>query len=184
MLGGDEQALLDRAKRSPEGVAEVYDRYHERVYAFLLKRARHRETAEDLTAKTFMKFIEALPTIEWQGFSLGAWLFRVASNALTDHWRNAGVRLSVELDTESWDPPSQEESPSWYAELSLESDKVREAIKHLSPRDQEILDLRFFAGQEIAEIAAQKNIQPNHASVLVYRALGRLRTTYLSMYAT
>ncbi|MBU0540671.1 hypothetical protein KKC31_03335, partial [Patescibacteria group bacterium] len=49
-----------------------------------------------------------------------------------------------------------------------------------SPRDQQVLDLKFFGGFELAEIAAVMDIQVNHASVLVYRALRRLRKKYLA----
>ena len=52
----------------------------------------------------------------------------------------------------------------------------------MSPRDQEILDQKFFAGLEPEEIAKTMDITPNHASVLVYRALGRLRSKYLATY--
>lgn len=171
-----------RAKTDPQAVAIIYDRYADRVYGFLLKRCGHKETAEDLVSKVFMKFIENLPGIEWQGISIGAYLFRAATNALTDHWRSAKVRLDVDVD-EDWDPPSTIDEPAWHAELSLERDKLKEIIKSMSPRDQEVLDLKFFAGQEPEEIATTLDITANHASVLVYRALGRLRTKYLATYA-
>ena len=176
-----EEALLMRAKTDPQAVAIIYDRYADKVYGFLLKRCGHKETAEDLVSKVFMKFIENLPGIEWQGISIGAYLYRSATNALTDHWRSAKVRLDVEVD-ENWDPASTIDQPAWHAELSLERDKIAEIIKSMSPRDQQILDLKFFAGLEPEEIAKLIDITPNHASVLVYRALGRMRTKYLATY--
>ncbi|MCE9586572.1 sigma-70 family RNA polymerase sigma factor [Candidatus Uhrbacteria bacterium] len=176
-----EEALLLRAKTDPQGVAVIYDLYADKIYGFLLKRCGHKETAEDLVSKVFMKFIENLPGIEWQDVSIGAYLYRAATNALTDHWRSAKVRLDVEVD-ENWDPASTIDQPAWHAELSLERDKLAEIIKSMSPRDQQILDLKFFAGLEPEEIAKLIDITPNHASVLVYRALGRLRTKYHATY--
>ncbi len=177
-----DERLLERAKTSAEGVAEVYDAYADRLYGFLLSRCGHKETAEDLVSKVFIKFVESLPKLEWRGVSLGAWLFRVATNALTDHWRSAQVRMDVATD-ESWDPPAPDDKPAWYAEMSLEKDKLLGLMKELSPRDQEVLDLRFFASLEPVEIAKTLQIKDNHASVLLYRALGRLRTKYLQTYA-
>jgi RNA polymerase sigma-70 factor (ECF subfamily) len=173
-----DEALLARAKAHPDGVAEVYDAYADRLYGFLLKRCGHKETAEDLVSRTFMKFIEALPRIEWQGFSLGAWLFRAASNALIDHWRSAAVRLDADVDPETWDLPASQPHPAEAVDLSFDRAKLVEALKHLSPRDQQVLDLRYFAQLEAAEIGNVLGISPNHAAVLVYRALGRLRATY------
>ncbi len=176
-----EEALLQRAKADPKAVAEIYDLYVDRLYGFLLKRCGHKQTAEDILSKVFLKFIENLPGIEWQGVSISAYLYRSATNALTDHWRASSTRLDVDTD-EDWDPPSNTDAPAWHAELSLERDKLADIIKTLSPRDQEILDLRFFAQLEPDEIAKVLSISPNHASVLVYRALGRLRTKYLATY--
>lgn len=183
---GDE-ALLLQAKAGPDGVAAVYDAYAEKLYGFCLKRCGHRETAEDLVSKTFIKFIQHVQTINWQGVSLGAWLFRVASNQLIDHWRAQSVRMD-----ESIDEPNEEgltrdfasnlASPEEMTEISLEKDKLLPVLKMLSPRDQEVLDLRFFGGMEATEIAPLLNISPNHASVLVYRALQRLRAKYESTY--
>ncbi|MBI5654246.1 sigma-70 family RNA polymerase sigma factor [Candidatus Uhrbacteria bacterium] len=166
--------LFLRLKDDPSVVGEVYDLYADRLYGFLLKRCSHKETAEDLVSHTFMKLLESLPSLEWKNAPLSAWLYQVASNALTDHFRKASTRKDTQLDTDVWDPPSADD-PAWTAELKIEGEKLREILKELSDRDQEILDLKFFAQLETAEIAAQLDISPNHASVLVYRALGRLR---------
>ncbi|HVM90282.1 MAG TPA: sigma-70 family RNA polymerase sigma factor [Verrucomicrobiae bacterium] len=172
-----EQDLLARAKEHPAAVADIYDAYADKVYGFLLKRCGHKETAEDLTSRVFIKFIEALPGIEWQGVSLGAYLYRSASNALIDHWRSASVRMDRELE-ENFDTPLEADDPSWHAELALERDKLLTAMKTLSPRDQQVLDLRYFAGLEPDEIGVLLGLSANHVSVLCYRALGRLRKHY------
>ena len=177
-----DEALLARAKSGPNGIAEVYDAYADRLFGFLLKRCGHKETAEDLVSRTFMKFIEALPKIEWRGFSLGAWLYRAASNALIDHWRSASVRLDIDVDPESWDLPSQAAHPAVAIDNKMEREKMIGVIKTLSPRDQQVLDLRFFGGCETQEIAAIIGVSPNHAAVLLYRALGHLRIKYSQSY--
>ena len=64
---GNEEALLRRAQAGPEGIAAVYDAYADRVYGFLMKRCGHRETAEDITSKVFMKFIEHKIYNLWDG---------------------------------------------------------------------------------------------------------------------
>lgn len=181
---GNEEALLRRAQAGPEGIAAVYDAYADRVYGFLMKRCGHRETAEDITSKVFMKFIEHVPRLNWQGVSLGAWLFRVASNLLIDHWRAQKIRMSETLDDEDHpiDPPSRTPAPDVFTEVQLEKEKVMVLLKQLSPRDQEVLDLKFFGELDALEIADLLKISANHASVLGYRALQRLRALYLSTY--
>lgn len=178
-----EEGLLAYAKTAPEGVVEVYDRYADRLFGYFLKRSTHRETAEDLVSKVFVQFLKALPTLEWRGLPLEAWLFRAASNLLIDHWRSAGVRLEEELpQNEAWDPPSLEALPDQQADRRLGEERMLDVLKTLSPRDQQILDLRFFAQLEPVEIAKLLKISPNHASVRVYRALANLRFAYHEQY--
>lgn len=166
--------LFRRLKQDPAAVGELYDRYADKLYGFLLKRCGHKETAEDLVSHTFMRLLESLPTLEWRNAPLSAWLYQVASNALIDHYRKASTRRDTDLDTDEWDPPGADD-PVWNTELKLEGEALREAMRALSPRDQQVLDLRFFAGFETIEVADQLGITANHAAVLVYRALGRLR---------
>lgn len=166
--------LFRRLKQDPSAVGELYDRYADKLYGFLLKRCGHKETAEDLVSHTFMRLLESLPTLEWKNAPLSAWLYQVASNALIDHYRKASTRRDTDLDTDEWDPPGADD-PSWNVELKLEGESLRLAMQQLSPRDQQVLDLRFFAELETPEVADQLGITSNHAAVLVYRALGRLR---------
>lgn len=181
-----DEALLARAKADARGVVEVYDRYADRVYRYFLRRCGHRELAEDLTSQLFVRLIKSLPTLEWRGLPLEAWLFRTASNLLIDHWRKQGrvfeTHPESDDETGSWEPLAHDPSPAETAELVMESEKLREVLARLSPRDQEVLDLRFFAGLEPMEMAEMLHISPNHASVLVYRAIARLRTLYKKLY--
>lgn len=168
--------LFTRIKQDPAVVGELYDLYADRLYAFLLKRCGHKETAEDLVSQTFMKFLESVAELEWKNAPLSAWLFQVASNALVDHYRKASTRRNTSLDDEddAWDPPAADD-PVWNTEIALEGERLRLAMQELSARDQKVLDLRFFGGLETGEIAGELGVSANHAAVLLYRALGRLR---------
>ncbi|MDD2786326.1 MAG: RNA polymerase sigma factor [Patescibacteria group bacterium] len=171
-----EKALFMQIKSDPQAIGLVYDRHAGQLYGYLLKRCGHKETAEDLVAQSFMKLLQSAPNLEWQGVPIGAWLYRVASNALADHWRSSAVRKQTSLDDEDegWDPPSLDD-PAWSAEMSLEGDRLRAAIDKLSRRDQEVLTLKFYGEYATEEIASQLGISNNHAAVLIYRSLGRLR---------
>lgn len=181
-LSSSDEVLLVQAKAGPEGIGAVYDAYADRLYGFLMQRCGQKELAEDLVSKTFVKFIEQLPQLEWRGVPLHGWLCSVASHLLIDHWRSASARSDASLDEQDWDPPSSQDDPAWYAETVMEKERLLQIMKSLSSRDQEVLDLHFFGQQEPREIAALLDVSPNHASVLIYRALGRLRTLYLNHY--
>ena len=86
----DEQTLIAAAQADPARFLDLYDRYVERIYAYVSRRAANRAVAEDITSAVFEQALAALPKFEWRGLPFAAWLFRIASNALTDHWRREG----------------------------------------------------------------------------------------------
>lgn len=174
-----ERELFERLKADPEAIGEVYDRFAGQLYSFLLKRSGHKQIAEDIVAQVFIKLLESAPNLEWKGVSIGAWLYRVAANALADHWRSSVFRKTQEIDPDVWDPPSLDD-PEWNTEIKLEGERLKEAMDELSERDQQVLTLRFFAGYETEDIAKEFAITNNHAAVLVYRALGRMRKELIS----
>ncbi|MFH1621162.1 MAG: sigma-70 family RNA polymerase sigma factor [Patescibacteria group bacterium] len=177
----EERRMLEAFKQDPKQIGPIFDKYADTIYAFLLKRCGHKETAEDLVSLTFVKFLESREKIEWQNVKISALLFRIASNSLIDHWRKASTRYNTALDNEEFILPSADD-PAWNVELNLTAEKIREGMKILSERDQEILNLRFFGQLEAAEIADSLGISSNHVAVLVYRALGRLRKHLLKLH--
>lgn len=169
-----DRALFERLKSDPRAIGELYDAYANKLYGFLLKRCAQKELAEDLVSHTFVKLLETRTSLEWKNVPLHAWLYQVASNALIDHFRKASTQRDLPLDTEEWDPPSAED-PAWNAQVVYDAAQIRTVMGELSARDQQVLDLKFFAELETQEIADVLQISSNHAAVLLYRALGRLR---------
>lgn len=174
----EHREFFECLKKDPANIAELYDRSADKLFRFLLKRVGHKETAEDMVSRAFMKLLEALPALVWKGVSIEAWLYKTATNGLIDHWRCSDRRC--EVLTDELPEAESDDDPATAAEINLEAEKLARVLSELSPRDQQVLDLRFFGGFEPAEIAEVMSIQPNHAAVLVYRALGRLRKKYLA----
>src|SRR5262249_60358859 len=74
-LGGhDERLLIEAAQADPRRFAELYERHFARVYAFVARRARSRDEAEDLTAAVFHHALAHLGRFEGRGGSLAAWV--------------------------------------------------------------------------------------------------------------
>src|SRR5471032_587106 len=70
---------------SPEDFARCYQRYGQPIYRFLYWQTRDPHLAQDLTSAVFERAWRARAS--FRGGSLQAWLYRIARNALTDHWR-------------------------------------------------------------------------------------------------
>src|ERR1700751_3663239 len=85
----DERLLIEEAKKDPGRFAELYELNFERVYAFIGRRVRQRPEVQDLTAEVFRRALEGLSRFEWRGVPFAAWLFRIATNAISNHRHRA-----------------------------------------------------------------------------------------------
>src|SRR4051812_21615075 len=97
----DERLLVEAAQRDPSRFADLYEQNFHRVYAYIAQRVRDRHFAEDLTAEVFSEALAGIGKFEWRGAPLGAWLLRIASRAVADHWKRRG-RESGEPSPEAY----------------------------------------------------------------------------------
>ncbi len=131
-------------------VAAIYDHYEPRLYRFLAARSPDLVVAQDLTADVFLRMVRALPGYQVQGIPFSVWLFQIARNLLTDHFRQQKVHQNVELVD---DMPDRGLNLEVIVENSLLRASLRKAMADLPQEQADALALRFLAGLPIAETA-------------------------------
>jgi RNA polymerase sigma-70 factor (ECF subfamily) len=165
--------VLRAAAGDAAAFAGIYDAYAPRVRRFLRHQLGDADVAEELLQRTFVKMIEALPRYRPRGLPFGAWVFRIARNAVIDHRRTAhpGVPLEAAIDraSEAGDPVAS-------AERHQDRDEIRVALEALPPDQREVLVWRFFAGLSPAETAVLMGRSNGAVRVLQHRALAALRS--------
>jgi len=75
---------VQAAQRDPARFGDLYEAHFERIYAFIARRVRGRDIAEDLTAEVFHRALANLRNFEWRGAPFSTWLVRIAANLLAD----------------------------------------------------------------------------------------------------
>src|SRR2546425_2603844 len=75
-----ERLLIEAAQRDRSRFAELYEDNFERVYAFIARRVRDRDEAEDLTSEVFHQALANLARFEWRGAPVTAWALRPAAD--------------------------------------------------------------------------------------------------------
>ncbi len=176
-MGSDTDLFARAAASDPVAFAEVYRRYHHRIYGFCLARVMNTQTAEDATQEVFIRLLQADATVVENP---RAWLYGVARNVSTDALRRR-MRLG-EAD------PADEDSPAWdrlAAADSAEEVMGREtarniflALRKLSARYRTALILRELHGQTSAEIAEALETTVGAVDTLVSRARDAFGKTY------
>jgi len=59
----EERLLVEAAQKDPARFGDLYELHFERVYAFIVRRVRDRDAAEDLTAEVFHKALSNLGNV-------------------------------------------------------------------------------------------------------------------------
>jgi RNA polymerase sigma-70 factor (ECF subfamily) len=129
--------------------------------------------AEDLTSETFFRALRAIKSYQHSGQTILAWLYRIASNQVTDHFRANRSTLPLE---EAWAVAERDESgPEAKAVQADQQRVILAAVQKLSPDQQEVLLLRFSGGLRLKEIAETVGKSENAVKQLLFRALGNLK---------
>lgn len=151
--------------RTSDNAQEVYERWHERVFAYVLSRVRSRADAEDITSEVFLKLLAGAEDFDPDRVGASSYVFRAAQTAIADHYRKEHV-LFTPLDD--------------IAEtLGDEPDAMLEALDHalgkLPEREAEIVMLHYYYGLSHREIAGRMRLSYANVRQLCHTALVRLR---------
>jgi RNA polymerase sigma-70 factor (ECF subfamily) len=166
----DERILIEAAQQDPSRFAELYEKNFHRVYAFVARRVRNRDEAEDVTAEVFHEALRSLRRFQWRGIPFAAWLMRIASNTLADRWQRAG-NTGISLD----DAAEDEAVPSTPAEAERRA-MLYQLVDRLPP-DQRLVILRRFVDQKSTnEVAQELKRSEGAIKQLQFRALETLRS--------
>ncbi len=171
-----EEARLLQAARQGDTLAlgKLYECYAPRVFRFLFAHLDERMDAEDLTEEVFLRVWQALPEYQERGAPFGGFVFRVARNALFDHYRRSRRRQAPETLDEERLPAARsdraDDPDAWF-----ESAELRRLLAQLSEDQQTVLSLRFLAGLTPEETGQAMGKSCGAVRVLQHRALRALR---------
>ncbi len=170
-----------RTHRDAEAFGRLYDRYVTHIFRFVYLKLPSRETAEDVTSETFLRF--------WQYAqqnqdirNVRALLYRLARNLVVDHYRKREMTVPLSVVTELGygtstsdetalsDNSRQQAIIEARADLSLILDK----IGRLKEDFRDVLTLRLVDGLGYNDIALVLDKTPGHVRVIFHRAMKAL----------
>jgi RNA polymerase sigma-70 factor, ECF subfamily len=176
-MGETDSALIVASRTDPKAFRELYDRWAERLLAYLYRRVFDAEVAADLLAETFAVAYERRSRFRDVGKPGAAWLYGIAANELS-HWfrrqeveRRAVRRLRIEV------PRLDDESIARIealADAGEHREALADAMARMTGGEREAVELRVVDELAYAEIAARLDCTENTARQRVHRGLARL----------
>jgi RNA polymerase sigma-70 factor (ECF subfamily) len=164
--GGDEVAAARSAQPSPAQAAALYETYAGRLRRYVAFRVREPADVDDLTADVFRRAMTGPMPVDPAAWP--AWIFRVAHNAVVDHYRRQRFPDPIGLLVDRAD-----EAPT-LPELAIRNELVRAAdaaLRTLPGRQRAAVYLRHYEGLEYEQVAAILGVPETTARSLVHRGL-------------
>jgi RNA polymerase sigma-70 factor (ECF subfamily) len=161
-----ERLLIEAAQRDPSRFAELYEHNFERVYAFIVRRVRDRDEAEDLTSDVFHRALANLARFEWRGMPFAAWLLRIAANAIADRAKRAAKERDL---------PGPDDPPAASLEDLDERARLFRLVDRLPTDQRRVIVMRFGEQKKIREIAHELGRTEGAVKQLQLRGLQTLR---------
>lgn len=169
-MESNEQALVHACQQGDiSAFGALYDAYVKKIYDFVFYKTMHKETAEDLTSLVFTKALNSIDSFTTG--SVSAWLYRIARNAVTDHYRTTKHTVDI---ADVWDLHDGSE-----LEAATDSKRQLEEVQHylqtLKPEQRDIVIMRVWQGMSYAEIAAALGKTENACKVAFMRTVKKMR---------
>ncbi len=150
----------------------LYRSSRDDVYAYVATLLRDTAAAEDVTALAFERAYRRRRTFDRRRGEERAWLFGIARNAALDELRRR--KRHATLAGEPADLAGEAAEPDG-EEGALRRAALAAALATLTPRERELVGMKFHAGLSNAEIAHVLGVSESNAGTLLHRTITKLR---------
>lgn len=173
------KALIHKAKEGdPDAFGLLYEEYLTPIYRFIMLRVRNKADAEELSQTTFLKAWNGIHSFEDQGKPFLSWLYTVARNTVIDYWKKK-KDVHIESDEPYFESlPDHVADPHAQAFSHEQGALLKEALRTLTPDQQEIIVLKFIEERTNKEISDITGKTEDAIRQLQFRALKSLRESF------
>jgi RNA polymerase sigma-70 factor, ECF subfamily len=177
-LAGTESDVNETDERqSVLGEAAFHAFYHRTarpLWSYICRICGDPALADDFLQETYLRFLRA-PRLEQDESLMKSYLYKIATNLITDHWRHTVREQRLVVQSHS-DEHFREESSSVrraddHILLKLDMSRV---FQQLKPSERALLWLAYVERSEHCEIAATLGLKEKSVRVLLFRARQKL----------
>jgi RNA polymerase sigma-70 factor, ECF subfamily len=146
-----DEMLIERIARGDQlAMRTLFARHQTRVYRFVLRLVRNETTAEDVVSDVFLDVWRQAADFEARA-AVSTWLLSIARfKALSAMRRRTHVELDAEMAATIADPA---EDPEVALQHKDSAEVLRIGLAKLSPMHAEVIDLVYYHGKSVREVA-------------------------------
>lgn len=163
---------IQAAQRDPAQFRPLYTRYYTPIFRYIYRRTADESLTADICSQVFLKAMQRLGSYEYRGIPFSAWLYRIASNELAQHYRQTQQQRIVSAEEKQLGDIAEE--------MQTEDDEqlrqlLLQVLTTLPEADMRLIEMRFFEQRPFKEIADILDMTESNAKVKTYRILERLK---------
>ncbi len=171
----DERLLHEMRAGNADAFAVIFKRYHRLVHVLALRVLRDAGEAEDLTQNVFLEVYRQMGQIDPERGTLRVWLLQRAQSRSVNRRNYLLVRqfhkqvelAAVETEQGLWSPRQ--------APIQEAKQVTNEVLAALPEAQRQTIELHFFEGLSLKEIAVRRDETFSNVRHHYYRGLEKLR---------
>ncbi|MBH0229625.1 RNA polymerase sigma factor SigX [Halobacillus sp. KCTC 3957] len=158
---------------------EIYERYHQDLYQFVIYMVKDRDLAQDLVQEVYIKVMKSYQSFDGRS-SEKTWLFSIARHVTIDYFRKQKRKRKRVMDFFDWGERGEQiqDHDSLPEEIAVQNEEMKEVFQALGKctMDQKsVIILRFVQGMSIHETAEILNWSESKVKTTQHRGMKSLR---------
>lgn len=175
-----EALVLEVQEGEHQAFASLYDVFIDPIYRYVYYRVKS-EDVDDIVETVFLKVWEHIRKYKREKkASFSAWIFKIAHNAVVDHYRSTKNKETDSLDFAVPDH-KREHNPIRVTEDVIDKKILRTAVNKLKKNYRDVIVYKFLNDFSNAEIAEILDRSEGSLRILQFRALKALRNELQQM---
>jgi RNA polymerase sigma-70 factor (ECF subfamily) len=168
----DEQIMLQVKSGRLDQLSVLFQRYQLPLYNFFVRLTQDEQLSEDFTQNVFERILKYRHSYKNEA-SFRSWIYQIARNVRTDHYRLNKVRIDANADL----PSLSLEADSFLDRMEAreEEKQLERAIAQLKDEYREVLLLGWIERMKYAEVSEILGISEANVKVRMHRAVKQLR---------
>lgn len=147
---------------------QLYEKYKEKVKAYVSGKVSHVQDAEDLVSTVFLKIYQNADKFDASQAKLSTWIYAITRNTVIDYFRTRKVYCGLE------EIPLCEESIPETPETADMLEMLCMALEKLPQKHRDLIILHYYTGKTLKEISVSLGMSYINAKITHKKALNRL----------
>ena len=166
---GREFELIQGASQGDEDAfRELYDITHKKIYFYMYRLLKDRETAEDIMVETYTEVWRGAKNFRGDS-GVTTWIMSIARNLAMNHFKKVKTHDNID------DFPNLSIDPASNYERLDRNKALKKAMSVLSDKHREILDMVFFHDMNYQEVSEVLDIPVSTVKTRAFYAKDGLR---------